>query len=108
MADANIRILSPSFPRNWEKEGKDGKRGKRGIMISEMEAVDFGMVKFVDDRHFCTECVYYKQRTYMGKCNKEKIQYPKFLNRCNMFATKVLQTTEAFWEVDQEKPFWEI
>jgi len=44
----------------------------------------------------------------MGKCQKGKIQYPKILNRCNMYASKVLQTTEVFWETGEEKPFWEV
>ena len=76
-------------------------------MITMEMAVEEKMVKFVDDRHFCTECVAYKPNAYMGNCNKNRKQYPKLLNRCNMFATKVLQTTATFWE-SEEKPFWEI
>jgi len=76
-------------------------------MITMDQAVAEGMVKFEDDRHFCTECAGYKSNAYMGKCHKGKIQYPKILNRCNMYASKVLQSTEVFWEVT-EKPFWEI
>lgn len=77
-------------------------------MITMEQAIAFGMKPFVDDRHFCTDCESYKANAYMGKCHKNKIQYPKILNRCNMFASKVLQTTEAFWETTEEKPFWEI
>lgn len=76
-------------------------------MITMEKAVEEGMVPFLDDRHFCTECIAYKQGAYMGNCNKGKKQYPKILNRCNMYATKVLQTTATSWEVT-EKPFWEI
>ena len=76
-------------------------------MITMEEAIAEGLVIFVDDRHFCTECSAYKKGAYMSICSKGKKQYPKILNRCNMYAKKVLQTTEAFWEVT-EKPFWEI
>ncbi len=76
-------------------------------MLTMEEAIANGMVKFEDDRHFCTECVGYKTNAYMGICHKGKKQYPKVLNRCNMYATKVLQQTENFWEI-KEKPFWEI
>lgn len=76
-------------------------------MITMEQAIEFGMKPFEDDRHKCTECLGYKQNAYMGNCNKGKKQYPKLLNRCNMFASKVLQTTEAFWETE-EKPFWEV
>jgi hypothetical protein len=77
-------------------------------MITMEEALAEAMVKFVDDRRKCIECIAYKQGAYMGNCNKGKKQYPKILNRCNMYASKVLQTTEVFWEDDKEKPFWEI
>lgn len=80
-------------------------------MITMEKAVEFGMVPFVDDRVQCMDCLGYKSNTYMGKCHKGKIQYPKMHNdlpnRCNMYAKKVLQTTEVFWETS-EKPFWEI
>lgn len=76
-------------------------------MIEMKEALELGMTEFQDDRHFCTECVGYKPNAYMGTCHKGKKQYPKILNRCNMYATKVLQQTENFWEIE-EKPFWEI
>lgn len=76
-------------------------------MITMDEAVANGMVKFVDDRIKCTDCVGYKKDAYMGNCNKGKKQYPKYQIRCNMYAEKVLQTTEVFWEAT-EKPFWEI
>lgn len=76
-------------------------------MITMEEAVANGMVKFVDDRIKCTDCVGYKKDAYMGNCNKGKKQYPKYQIRCNMYANKVLQTTEVFWEAT-EKPFWEI
>lgn len=77
-------------------------------MITMEEAMAEGLEIFEDDRHFCTDCVGYKPNAYMGTCHKGKKQYPKLLNRCNMYADKVLQTTEAFWETDKEKPFWEI
>lgn len=77
-------------------------------MITMEEAVAEGMVQFVDDRHSCTDCEGFNARAYMGNCNKGKKQYPKLLNRCNMYASKVLQTTEVFWDTTQEKPFWEI
>ena len=77
-------------------------------MITMDEAVAFGMTKLVDDRHKCIECAGYKHNAYMGNCNKGKKQYPKILNRCSMYASKVLQTTEVFWETTEEKPFWEI
>lgn len=76
-------------------------------MITMEEAVANGMVKFEDDRIKCTDCVGYKRDAYMGNCNKGKKQYPKYQIRCNMYASKVLQTTEVFWEAT-EKPFWEI
>lgn len=76
-------------------------------MLTKDQAKELGLKPFVDDRHFCTECVAYKPNAYMGNCHKNKKQYPKILNRCNMFATKVLQTTENFWEIEGEKPFWE-
>ena len=72
------------------------------------EALELGLKPFEDDRHKCIDCAGYKQNAYMGKCHKGKIQYPKILNRCNMYASKVLQTTEKFWETNEEKPFWEI
>lgn len=77
-------------------------------MITMEEALEFGMKPFVDDRHYCTDCASHKPNAYMGKCHKGKIQYPKILNRCNMYTDKVLQTTETFWEKTEEKPFWEI
>ena len=72
------------------------------------QALENGMILFVDDRHFCTDCASHKPNAYMGKCHKGKIQYPKILNRCSMYASKVLQTTEVFWESGEEKPFWEV
>jgi len=68
------------------------------------QAIELGMRPFVDDRHFCIDCALHKPNAYMGKCNAGKIQYPKILNRCNMYADKVLQTIETV----EEKPFWEI
>ena len=82
-------------------------RGKDTIMTLE-QALENGMILFVDDRHFCTDCASHKPNAYMGKCHKGKIQYPKILNRCSMYASKVLQTTEVFWESGEEKPFWEV
>ena len=76
-------------------------------MITMEEAVAEGMVKFVDDRIKCTDCDGYKKDAYMGNCHKNRKQYPKLPNRCNMYASKVLQSTEVFWEIT-EKPFWEI
>lgn len=72
------------------------------------QAVEFGMIPFRDERINCTQCSGYKVNAWGGKCNRGKIQYPKIQNRCNMYAEKVLQTTEAFWETTEEKPFWEI
>lgn len=72
------------------------------------KAVELGMTEFKDDRHKCVECGKYKKNAWRGKCHAEKIQYPYEMNRCNMFTSKVLQTTETFWEVTEEKPFWEI
>jgi hypothetical protein len=68
------------------------------------QAIEFGMRPFVDDRHFCIDCALHKPNAYMGKCNAGKIQYPKILNRCNMYAEKVLQPIETV----EDKPFWEI
>ena len=82
-------------------------RGKDTMMTLE-QALENGMVLFVDDRHFCIDCASHKPNAYMGKCQQGKIQYPKILNRCSMYASKVLQTTEVFWETAEEKPFWEI
>jgi len=78
------------------------------MMMTLEQALENGMILFVDDRHFCTDCASHKPNAYMGKCQKGKIQYPKILNRCSMYASKVLQTTEVFWETVEEKPFWEI
>jgi hypothetical protein len=68
------------------------------------QAIEFGMRPFVDDRRFCTDCASHKPNAYMGKCHKNIVQYPKILNRCNMYAEKVLQTIET----TEDKPFWEI
>jgi hypothetical protein len=73
------------------------------MMTLEM-AKKMGLIPFVDERHFCIDCKYYKHNAYMGKCNKNIVQYPKILNRCNMYAEKVLQTIET----TEDKPFWEI
>lgn len=66
------------------------------------EAVDFGMEKFVDDRHFCTECRHYKVNGWKGLCAAQKIQYGKVSNRCNTFVEKMARkeqlTEDAFWE----------
>ena len=78
------------------------------MVITEQEIAELGLKPFEDDRHLCGQCVYYKPNAYMGKCHKNLIQYPKILNRCSMYASKVLQTTEVFWETTEEKPFWEI
>ena len=77
-------------------------------MMTLEEAKKNGLILFVDDRHFCLDCASHKPNAYMGKCHLGKIQYPKILNRCSMYASKVLQTTEVFWESAEEKPFWEI
>jgi len=76
-------------------------------MLTMEEAVAEGMVLFVDERVNCTSCSGYKPNAWGGKCHKSKIQYPKLKIRCNMYAEKVLQTTQTFWE-SEEKPFWEI
>ena len=76
-------------------------------MITMEMAIEEGMIPFVDDRIKCTNCIGYKRDAYMGNCNKGEKQYPKYKIRCNMYAEKVLQTTEVFWEAS-EKPFWEI
>ena len=68
------------------------------------QAIEFGMRPFVDDRHFCIDCALHKPNAYMGKCNAGKIQYPKILNRCNMYAEKVVHSTQNI----EDKPFWEI
>ena len=73
-------------------------------MMTLEEALENGLILFVDDRHFCIDCASHKPNAYMGKCHKEKIQYPKMLNRCNMYAEKVVHITQNI----EEKPFWEI
>lgn len=77
-------------------------------MITMEQAIEFGMIPFRDELINCTQCSGYKTNPWGGKCHYGKIQYPKIPNRCNMYAEKVLQTTEAFWETTEEKPFWEI
>ena len=71
-------------------------------MLTMEEAVSFGMVEFVDDRHFCTECGHYKTNAWKGLCAAQKIQYGKVMNRCNTFVGKLVKkesfTEEAFWE----------
>ena len=56
----------------------------------------------VDDRHFCTECGYYKEGAWKGLCKAQLVQYGKVKNRCDMFVEKMVKkeqlTEEAFWE----------
>ena len=73
-------------------------------MMTLEEALENGLILFVDDRHFCIDCASHKPNPYMGKCHKGKIQYPKILNRCNMYSNNVLHITQKA----EEKPFWEI
>lgn len=73
-------------------------------MMTLEEALENGLILFVDDRHFCIDCASHKHNAYMGKCHKGKIQYLKILNRCNMYTDKVLHNTQTI----EEKPFWEI
>lgn len=71
-------------------------------MLTLEQAVENGMVEFVDDRHFCIECGYYKEGAWKGLCRAQKIQYGKVKNRCDMFVGKLVKkenlTEEAFWE----------
>lgn len=105
-------MVGLTFLGIWFFLGKTRKtrktRKEKRLMITMEEAVENGMIPFVDERIKCTDCAGYNPRPWGGKCHKGKIQYPKILNRCNMYAQKVLQTTEVFWETSEEKPFWEI
>lgn len=105
-------MVGLTFLGIWFFLGKTRKtrktRKEKRLMITMEEAIENGLVPFVDERINCTDCVGYNPRPWGGKCQKGKIQYPKFKNRCNMYSEKVLQTTEVFWEVNEEKPFWEI
>lgn len=82
-------------------------RGKDSMMTLE-EAKENGLIPFVDDRHFCVDCASHKPNAYMGKCQKNLVQFPKILNRCNSFTQKVLQSEKINAPNTEEKPFWEI
>lgn len=81
------------------------------MMLTMEEAIENGLVPFVDDRVHCRDCLGFKPGAWKGICQRGKIQFANMHNnlpiRCNMYAKKVLQTTEVFWETE-EKPFWEI
>lgn len=71
-------------------------------MLTMEEANEFGMVKFVEDRHFCSECKHYKAGAWKGLCAAQKIQYGKVMNRCSTFVGRMEKkeqlTEDAFWE----------